>query len=153
MAEKVSNKTQRHIDALSGTTVSGELVDETDEAITIKTGNSLFEIPREFVKRVSPVESTGGQKLVDALISRDAKIMQKTLVTGELVSGVTAGVSGAIADWPWHCHCRCICQCRPCYCYYCRPCVQTMQGQMQDVPQSVIDDAITQFRKKMNTQG
>ena len=53
MYEKGSSRTQRDIEALSGTTMCGEMIEETDESVTIKTGNSLFEIPREFVKKVS----------------------------------------------------------------------------------------------------
>lgn len=146
MYEKGSSKTQRDIEALSGTTMCGEMIEETDESVTIKTGNSLFEIPREFVKKVTQLESKE-QRSVEVSISRDAKIVQKNLITAKEISGVYAVGADAVAAayWPWYCYCYCYCFC------FCLPWLN-VQEQVQQVQQKVVNDVSTQFRKQINVQ-
>jgi hypothetical protein len=99
-----------------------EVSEEKDDTIIFLVGTSLLEIPRESILSMTEVEGAEGPKVVDVSIDREAKIIQKTLVTAESVIGaVTGDIFGVVPKLPGYCYCYCS-YCHYCYCY-CSYCV------------------------------
>jgi hypothetical protein len=96
-----------------------QVSEEKDDTIIFLVGTSLLEIPRKSILSMTEVEGAEGPKVVDVSIDREAKIIQKTLVTTESAIGaVTGDIFGRIPDIGIG---YCFCYCRYCYCYcsYC----------------------------------
>lgn len=102
------------IEALEGELVlRGCLFEEEQDSITIKTRGSLFEIPRQYIKCMKEVSSSEGRKIVEVCLAKDAKLIQRILVTipdlvGRGPGSVADGGSGACAC---ACQCNCACDC------------------------------------------
>jgi RNase P/RNase MRP subunit p29 len=116
--------------AASTLSIRGRLFEETEDAVTVQTATSLFEIPREFIGSMTEVEAAEGAKTVDMSVAREAKIIQKTLVpTDKMVGAVTGryfepgfhvgelepGFSASDCDCACtdcNCDCNCACECK-----------------------------------------
>jgi hypothetical protein len=78
--------------------LQGKLLEEDKDSITIQMANSILQVPREFIESMSDIEgisSTEGadkSRLVEVTFTKDAKIIQKTLVTpkGAIAGAITA---------------------------------------------------------------
>jgi hypothetical protein len=65
---------------------------------------------------MTEVEGAEGAKIVDVSIDREAKIIQKTLVTpGSAIGAVTGDVFGDISGMVMQGDCKCLCECK-CHC-------------------------------------
>lgn len=131
MVNLEESKLRKEIDLLSkvalAPSIRGRLVEDTEDAVTIQTISSLFEVPREFIVRMTEEEATGGTKTVDISLANEAKIVQKALVTADdLVGAVTSkqfesglhveefasGLQASDCDCACtDCNCACACAC------------------------------------------
>lgn len=76
----------------------GRILEEDKDSITIQMANSLLQIPREFIEGMSDIdgisdkEGADKSRLVEVSFTKDAKIVQKTLVTpkGAIAGAITA---------------------------------------------------------------
>lgn len=113
--------------AASALSIRGLLFEETEDAVTIQTTTSMFEVPREFIVSMTEEKTAEGTKTVDISLAREAKIVQKALVTpDELVGAVTSkyfeqglrvresspGIRASDCDCACtDCNCVCVCDC------------------------------------------
>lgn len=113
--------------------LQGELVEEDENSITIQITNSLLQIPKDFVQNMSNIETNDKSRMIVVSLTKDAKIIQKTLVTPEeaLACTITANIfnrgqsfsRGALIDDCTECS-RCT-DCTECSrCLECSRCTQ-----------------------------
>jgi hypothetical protein len=93
-----------------GLVLKGCLFEELQDAVVIKTGGSLFEIPRKYIHSMKEVKETEGAKIVEVCIASDAKLIQSSLVTVPSLRG-RGGDGGGGGACACACQCNCACDC------------------------------------------
>lgn len=109
MIEKTA-RVKREIAELSKIVIKGKVFDETDEHVTISTGNALYEVPKQSIENIAELGQEAGTKVVSLSVKADAKVMQKVAVTAtELgVAVIDDDYCGTPWRWPRICKCWCI---------------------------------------------
>jgi len=95
----------------SGLTLRGKLFKEEPEAVTLKVGNSLFEIPRSYVLSRREVEETGEDKVVEVKIAANAHMIQRVLSSAWTLMTTRLPILAAACDCACNCNCACECAC------------------------------------------
>ncbi|CAN5342729.1 hypothetical protein BH10PSE13_BH10PSE13_20640 [soil metagenome] len=98
--------TLRRLTTGGGVPITGLIVQEDDEAISLQIGDSIFDIRHEDVLTRSDREGDGDHKAVDLVVGADAQLIQR--IAAPAINAALAGLPAVAAD---ACNCACACQC------------------------------------------
>jgi len=109
MIERTS-RVKREIAELSKVSLKGRVFDETDEHVTISTGNALYEVPRQSIENIAEIGQEAGTKVVSLSLKADAPDIKSVAVAAtELGMAVIDDDDYCGTPWRWPRICKCWC--------------------------------------------